>query len=410
MENKAKMSYQATEVLKANSIAEGTPLIAELATKLEASLVAASPTVSKRNIDTNFGEKMDTIKIAVPKVSTAATHSDSGNSATDFTQGYRNITLDKIYTVDHEFTAEQWNLLIRTGGSEVLDSMVQALSEKIETVTLNEYAYFAKSYAGTPGTTISAYLTLLDARLRMNKEKAPMNNRNLIINSSAAGALLNLAQWNVVSTSGDTPALREASLGRRAGFDIWESQFVWETTASSAFEALNETMTITADVSAVNAVDTTTGLEYTLAAVTGSGGASTAKVSKGAQCYLTDNNGDVHYCVAIEESAAASSSVVSVKLYPALPADCTATALVWAAKQKTTNVRNLLIQRDCVVLAAKPLEPYPDRFSISTSSTNGIPLRFSMGSTLSTKKIWCSLDCLIKPVVLRPEGITTIYG
>lgn len=410
MENKAKMSYQATEVLKANSIAEGTPLIAELATKLESSLVVASPTVSKRNIDSNFGEKMDTIKIAVPKVSTAATHSDSGNSATDFTQGYRNITLDTIYTVDHEFTAEQWNLLIRTGGSEVLDSMIQALSEKIETTALQTYAQYAKSYAGTPGATLSAYSTLLDGRKRMNIEKAPMNDRNAIFDSTSAAALLALAQWNVVSSSGDTPALREASLGRRAGMNIWESQFVWDTTANGTFEALNETMAITADVSAVNAVDTTTGLEYTLAAVTGSGGASTYKVSKGAQCYLTDDNGDVHYCVAIEESAAASSSVVSVKLYPALPADCTATALVWAAKQKTTNVRNLIIQKDCVVIAAKPLEPYPDRFSISTSSTNGIPLRFSMGSTLNTKKIWCSLDTLVKPVVLRPEGITTIYG
>ena len=156
METKVKKSYEAEQVLKANSIAEGTPLIAELAVKLESTLVVASPTVSKRNIDQNFGEKMDTIKIAVPKVSTAATHSDGGNSATDFTQNYRNIVLDTIYTVDHEFTAEQWNLLIRTGGSEVLDSMVHALSEKIETVSLQTYAQYAKSYAGVAGTTLTA--------------------------------------------------------------------------------------------------------------------------------------------------------------------------------------------------------------------------------------------------------------
>ena len=410
METKVKKSYEAEQVLKANSIAEGTPLIAELAVKLESTLVVASPTVSKRNIDQNFGEKMDTIKIAVPKVSTAATHSDGGNSATDFTQNYRNITLDTIYTVDHEFTAEQWNLLIRTGGSEVLDSMVHALSEKIETVSLQTYAQYAKSYAGTAGSTLSAYSTLLDGRKRMNIEKAPMNDRNAIFDSTAAAALLGLDQWDNVSIAGETPGLREASMGRRAGMNIWESQFVWDTTANGTFENENQTMAITADVSAVNSVDTTTGLPYTLAAITEVAVTSTAKVSKGAQCYLTDDEGDIHYCVAIEESAAAVSGVASVKLYPPLPADCTGTVLVWAAKAKTTNVRNLIIQKDCVVIAAKPLEPYPDRFSISTSSMNGIPLRFSMGSTLNTKKIWCSLDCLIKPVVLRPEGITTIYG
>lgn len=407
---KVEMSKHAEELLKSNSIAEGTPLIAEMATKLEASLVAASSTVSKRNIDPNFGEKMDTIKIAVPQISTVAEHSDSGNSATDFIERYRNVTLDKIYTVDHEFSVSEWNTLIKTGASEVLDSMVHGLSEQIEEYVLQTYAQYAKSYAGVVGTTLSAYSTLLDGRKRMNHEKAPMNDRNLIVDSNTAAALLNLAQWNVVSSSGDTPALREASLGRRAGFNIWESQFVWDTTAASTFEAVNQNMAITADVSAVNSVDTTTGLPYTLAAITEAATTSTAIVSKGAQCYITDDNGVVHYCVAIEASAAASSGVASVKLYPPLPTDCTGTVLVWAAKAKTTNVRNLLIQKDSVVLAAKPLSPYPDRFSISTASPTGIPLRFSMGSTMNTKKIWCSLDCLIKAVVLRPEGVTTIYG
>lgn len=410
MTTKAVMSQKASQVLKANAIAEGTPLIAEMATKLEADLVAASPTVSKRNIDSQFGDKMDTIKIAVPYASTAATHSDSGNSATDFTQRYRNITLDEIYTVDHEFTAEQWSLLIKTGASEVLDSMIHGLSEKIETQTLETYAKYAKSYYGTPGTTPDEYADLLGVRTRMNAEKAPMRDRNLIIDSDAAGKFLNLGQWKEVDTAGETAGLREASLGYKGGMGIWESQFVWDTTAASTFEAVNQTMTITADVSAVNAVDSTTGLEYTLASVTEAATTSSAVVSKGAQCYVTDDNGVVHYCVAIEASAAASSGVASVKLYPALPTDCTGTALVWAAKNLTTNTRNLLIQKDCVVLAAKPLEPYPDIFSISTVSTTGVPLRFSMASTISTKKIWCSLDCLIKPVVLRPEGVATLYG
>ena len=110
MNTKIVYSPIAKSVLsKANAIAEGEPLISEMAAKLEANLVVASPTVSKRNLDTQYGEKMDTIKIAVPQSSTVATHSDSGNSATDFVQRYRKVTLDKIFTVDHEFTAEEWN-------------------------------------------------------------------------------------------------------------------------------------------------------------------------------------------------------------------------------------------------------------------------------------------------------------
>lgn len=412
MSTKIEMSDVAKVSLsKSNSIAEGVPLMAEMATKLEASLIAASPTVMKRNFDAQWGNEGDTMRIAVPHKSTAAVHSDSGNSATDYIKEYRNITLDKIYTVDHEFTAEEWNLLINGKDMDVMDSMVHGMAEQIESYSLETMALASKSYAGTAGTTGSAYDTaILDTRERMNYEKAPFNDRNYIVDAALAANLLNLAQWNVISSSGDTPALREASLGRRAGMNIWESQFVYKTTAASTFEAVNQTMAVTADVSAVNAVDSTTGYTYTLASVTEAGESSTAKVSKGAQGYLTDDNGNIQYFTVLEQSAAASSGVVSVKLFPALPADCTGTALVWAAKAKTTNTRNLLIQKDCVALVAKPLMPYPDRFSISTSSNSGIPLRFSMGSTLNTKKIWVSLDCLIKAVVLRPEGVTTFYG
>ena len=143
-------------------------------------------------LDTNFGSKMDTIKIAVPGISTVAEHSDSGNSATDFTERYRNITLDQLYTVDHEFTAEEWTNLIKTGGSEVLDSMIHGMSEKIEEYCLQTYAEMAKSYSGTPGTTLTAYSDVLAARRRMNEEKAPFRDRNAILDASSAAVLLAL--------------------------------------------------------------------------------------------------------------------------------------------------------------------------------------------------------------------------
>ena len=398
-----------SDIAKANSINQATPLMAELAAKLEGNLIVASSAFCKRNFDSQFGDKNDTIKISIPKASTSADHSDSGNSATDFTQNYLDLKLDKYLTVDHEFTVAQWNNMISKGAAEVADSMIHGLSEAIESYAAQQFAYRAASYAGTPGTTLSAYSTFLDARKRMNLLKVPMMDRNVVLDQTSAAAALGLDQWKAVDVSGDTPALREASMGRRAGANFWESQFIWDTTANGTFEALNQTMAITADVSAVNAVYTD-GTPYTLAAITEAGGASTTKISKGAQGYLTDNNGDVHYFTVLEQTAAAISGVVSAKITPALPADCTATVLVWAAKQKTTNVRNLLVQKDCVVLAARPLAPYPDRFSITMMSDNNIPIRLSMGSAMNTKKIWVSLDCLIKAEVLRPEGVVTIYG
>ena len=88
----------------------------------------------------------------------------------------------------------------------------------------------------------------------------------------------------------------------------------------------------------------------------------------------------------------------------------TGTVAVFSAKNKTTTVKNLAIQKDCVLLAARPLAPYPDRVSVTITTPTGIPLRLSMGSTMNTKKTWISLDCLVKAIVLRPEGVTALLG
>lgn len=408
--SKIVMSKVAEETFKANSIAEGTPLMAELAVKLEASLVAASATISRRDIDSKFGDKMDTIRIAVPQASIPAEHSDGGNSATDFIQTYRNVTLDKLYTVDHEFTAEQWTNLIKTGGSEVLDSMVHGMSEQLESYVLQTYAEASGTYDQVPGTNMDAYADIISTRAAMNKLKVPMHSRNLVVNDGTAAVMLGLDQWKDISVSGDTPALRDASLGRRAGMDIWESQFLWSTTAAGTEEAVNETFTCTIDYASNSVM--ADGTPYSSCACVGSGSTSGYDVSKGAHGYYTDDLGKVHKFVVLEAATFASSDG-TIKIAPALTsatADATETALVFAAKQKTTNTRNLLIQKDCVCLAARPLSPYPDRFSITTTSTTGIPLRFSMGSTMNTKKIWVSLDCLVKAIVLRPEGVCTMYG
>lgn len=66
---------------------------------------------------------------------------------------------------------------------------------------------------------------ILDTRAEMNSNNAWANDRNLVLSSSAESIMLDVEQFTDANTVGDDgTALRNASLGRKLGFDILMAQ------------------------------------------------------------------------------------------------------------------------------------------------------------------------------------------
>jgi hypothetical protein len=88
------------------------------------------------------------------------------------------------------------------------------------------YQYLANVYGLLGGLSSSnAVQYITGIRNKMNIKKAYMDGRNLVLTPNSETSLLNNSQFTDANRIGDDgTALREASLGRKLGFDMWMCQ------------------------------------------------------------------------------------------------------------------------------------------------------------------------------------------
>lgn len=144
---------------------------------------------------------------------------------------------------------------------EYLRPAMLSLARMVDQIVLGQVHQFYANAAGGLGllTSNTAKGYILDTREAMNLNNAPMEGRNLIVTPNSETQFLNLDLFNSAEKVGDNgTALREASLGRKLGFDIYMCQ----NAASVASGQTTETFLLTADFVAGDSaltVDTGTG-------------------------------------------------------------------------------------------------------------------------------------------------------
>lgn len=106
-----------------------------------------------------------------------------------------------------------------------LNNAVMALAKGIdESLTTLVYNFIGKPSAGRLGVAADSD-TLVELREAMNSNAAPMEGRKLVLSNGLESDLLKERLFTDASQVGDAgTALREASLGRKFGFDTYMSQ------------------------------------------------------------------------------------------------------------------------------------------------------------------------------------------
>ena len=111
--------------------------------------------------------------------------------------------------------------------SEYMAPAMLAQARMIDQIVLGQMAQFLSNVYGGLGqlTGTNAQSYILGTRNVMNVNKAYMQNRNLILTPNSETALLNTSLFVQAQQVGDDgTALREASLGRKLGFDMFMCQ------------------------------------------------------------------------------------------------------------------------------------------------------------------------------------------
>lgn len=172
------------------------------------------------------GKQGDTITIRKPATFTVNEFTSS-ISVQNITEDSTTLQLDKHLDVSVGVTAKQLTLSLEDFDEQVLTPIVNAFAQDIDGRIAEKLVDTAEG-SGGGGTTSSGSSTksvpFRDARATLSRGKLPLTDRYSVLSPEATSLCLGDDLFVRADASGSTDGLREASLGRKFGFDCYESQ------------------------------------------------------------------------------------------------------------------------------------------------------------------------------------------
>lgn len=171
--------------------------------------------------------KDDTVSIRLPAYAPARTRAlRSGATRTKDGLFERkvDVTLDTDVYKDVGITDEQMTLDIANFGVQVLNPVVGGIGEQLEQEVADVItgATYGSTITHTAGTD-DPYATAVAARGLLNNAHVPFAGRALVVGTDFEAELLTSSKFVDAGQSGSTSTLREAQIGRVAGFDVYTS-------------------------------------------------------------------------------------------------------------------------------------------------------------------------------------------
>jgi len=213
---------------------------------------------------------------------------------------------------------------------------IKALGNAVDSFILGLYKGIY-STGGVAGTTpfASTVTAFLDARTKMNKTLAPLDGRFVILDPDAEGNALGLPLFHQANLRGDQGGVIRGEIGTKLGADWHMNQNIPTHSAG----------TLTANTSMVVNGDHATGVSV----ITLRGTAPSGTLVAGDLFTL----GGVAQQYVVVTVATATGTVVTVSIQPSLSVSHASGVVVTYIG---THVVNLLLQRDAIAWASRPMQ------------------------------------------------------
>ena len=300
------------------------------------------------------------------------------------TESKVDLQLQHHLDVSFEITSKEQSLSVKDFGQQLLEPALEAHAQQIDKLLLAEAANvpFKSGVAGTTPATIAS-LTALKKKLTDND--VPLRGRNLVIDTSAEDKLTQLSTFHEADKVGDNGSLlREGSLGRKFGFDIYMDQNVPSYVLAGAG-------TVLVDNGAGYAIGATLihmdGITTALAAGD--------LVTIGGNDYLVASVG----ALATADQDITLSSGLLVAVADNAPVTLTA-----------SHVSNLAFHKNAIALASAPLDQPMGGAISRIVNFEGMALRATFGYNMTKKKNIFSLDGLFGTKLIHPELASRFLG
>lgn len=333
-----------------------------------------------------------TVQVRKPVVLTASEFdAASGTSAQDVVEESVEVTLDKLATVDVEFSAIQRATNVDDLTRLFLEPAMIALAEKINSDGLGLYKDI-KATVGTAGTTPDGLDDFANAAEVLDDNKVPTALRHGVWNAAAMAKFRQIGDIVNAEKSGTTEALRRGSIGNIFGIDNYMAQGV-KTSSGTTLEAGGTGATGVKVKTAVTADD-----DIVLVSNASASGTLTGAVKAGDIVTIGGKN----YIVKTDATAASNELAITLTENITVAANAAATVI-------TENANNLVFHESAFAFVTRPLAA-PAGVESYTTSYNGISLRVTRGYDMKYKKEMLSMDVLYGYKTMYPEMAVRVLG
>lgn len=206
-----------------------------------------------RNYESDFnGRQGDTITVRTPASFTASEFDrTAGIELQEATEGGIPVTLDTLLDVSFAVTSEQIALEVSDFNAQLIAPATDAIVRGIDARVLALRSDVSQSVEYD--ADVDPALVLVDAGKVLNDAKVPTTGRHIVWSTAGTAAMLKDARFHNAATRGDTDGLREASIGRKFGFDNWMSNAISDNVSvafhDTAFALVARTLPVPAGAS-----------------------------------------------------------------------------------------------------------------------------------------------------------------
>jgi hypothetical protein len=337
----------------------------------------------------------------------------------DDNEQYTTLTVSSQKHIGVNFTSAELTMQLDDFAERVLKPRISQLASSVDNDVANAYKGVYGS-VGTPGTTPSTSLVLLQGQQKLNEYAVPMDPRYATVNPAANAGLVEGMKglFNPVDTI--SRQFKNGLMGQGVlGYnEIAMSQSIVSHTTGTRS---------TSDTILVNGAISTQGA--TTIAIDGGTGSATIKqgdVFTIAGVYAVNpqtrqTTGSLQQFVATADATASSGAWSSVSISPAIytPTNALATvdsfpadnaAITFLGSASTAYPQNLIYQKDAIAFATADLLLPQGVDMASRQVHNGISLRIVRQYDINNDRMPCRIDVLYGYSVIRAPAAVRLWG
>jgi hypothetical protein len=335
----------------------------------------------------------------------------------DDNEQYTTLSVASQKHIGVNFTSAELTMQLDDFAERVLKPRISQLASSIDADVANAYQTIGNT-VGTPGTTPSTSLVLLQAQQKLNENAAVMSPRFATVNPAANAGLVEGMKGLFNPTDTVSKQFRNGMMGTGVlGFDeVNMSQSIKVHTCGSR------------DATAATTVKTTVASQGQATIVLTQGSVTTTiaagDVFTVADCYAVnpqtrETTGSLFQFVALAAATAVSGdwTVTVAPIYTSSHALATVNSFPTAAKTvtfvgtaSTQYAQNLVYHKDAITFATADLL-LPQGVDMAARAVhNGISLRVVRQYDINNDRMPCRIDVLYGYSTIRPQMACRIWG